>query len=253
MTDTMTQSPSTYVSADGHYEPYEYWLTTCGLYDFYDYALDLMGDLNGKHIMDCGCGPGHTSIMFTRRGATVQAFDIDESELEKARFLAKENDADIEFTNQRFEEINYPDSSFDLAFGSCVIHHVEVDKAGQQLGRVLKPGGRGIFIENSNRNPLLMFARNNIVGRFGVPKHGDDEEEHPLQADEIEAIRRSFPGKVIQHHPRLVFFRLADYYLFQRRSRLMTSAMRGLDSLFGSLPFMRKYSYFQIIEFIRDE
>lgn len=252
MTDVTTTAPSTHVSIDGHYEPYEFWLSTCGLYDFYDRALELLGDMNGKHVADCGCGPGHTAIMFTRRGATVQGFDVDDSELEKARFLAKENGVDIEYTNQRFEEINYPDESFDLAFGSCVIHHVEIDKAAQQLGRVLKPGGRGVFIENSNRNPLLMFARSNVVGRFGVPKHGDDEEEHPLQADEIEQLRQHFPGKVVLHHPSLVLFRLADYYIFQRRSRIMTSAMRGLDAMFGSIPPMRKLGYFQIVEFIKD-
>lgn len=244
--------PDLLIDEDGNYKPYEYWLTTCGLDEFYGYSRDLLGDVDGKHIMDAGCGIGNTAIMLTRRGATVQGFDVDDEVLQKAQQIAAANGLSVEYTKQWFETINYPDASFDLAFGSCVIHHVEIDKAAQQLGRVLKPGGRAVFIENSGRNPLLMFARSNIVGRFGVPKHGDDEEEHPLRDDEIETLRQNFPGKVIVHFPALVLFRLVDYYIFRRRSTFLTNLMRGLDRAVGSIHWLRRYSYFQILEFQRD-
>lgn len=252
METTAPTDPDMFVDRDGRYKPYEYWLSTCGLHHFYDYALDLMGDLDGKHIMDCGCGIGNTAIMFTRRGATVQGFDVDDEVLAKARTIAAANDVSVDYTKQWFETIDYPDHSFDLAFGSCVIHHVEIDKAAQQLGRVLKPGGKAVFIENSNRNPFLMLARSKVVGRLGVPKYGDDEEEHPLRDDEIELLRKHFPGKVIVHFPGLVLFRLLDFYIFRRRSKLLTSMMRGLDSAVGSIHWLRRYSYFQILEFQRD-
>lgn len=249
MASTDTIDPTEYISENGHYQPYEYWLSTCGLYDFYDMSLDLLGDLDGKHLLDCGCGPGHTAIMFTRRGATVQGFDVDEDELSKAQRLARANGVEIAYSKQWFEKINYPDESFDLAFGSCVIHHVEIDKAAEQLGRVLKPGGKAVFIENSNRNPFLMLARSRLVGRLGIPKYGDDEEEHPLRDDEIELLRKHFPGEVTIHFPSLVLFRLIDYYIFRRRSKLLTRLMRGLDKAVGSIYWMRRYSYFQILEF----
>lgn len=253
MTDTTaTIDPEFLVTREGRYKPYEYWLSTCGLFDFYDFALDRMGDLTGRHILDCGCGPGHTAIMFTRRGATVEGFDVSDSELEKARMLAAANKVDISYTKQWFEEIDYPDASFDLAFGSCVIHHVDIPRAAAQLGRVLKPGGTAIFIENSNRNPLLMLARSRLVGRMGVPKYGDDEEEHPLRDDEIDVLRKTFPGQVNVHFPALVLFRLLDFYVFRRRSRILTLLMRGLDAAVGSIYWLRRYSYFQIIEFKRD-
>ncbi|WP_456388779.1 class I SAM-dependent methyltransferase [Profundibacter sp.] len=244
--------PAMLVTRDGHYEPYTYWLETCGLFEFYDFALDLMGDLEGKHILDCGCGPGHTAIMFTRRGATAEGFDVDEGELDKARILATANRVDIRYTKQWFEEIDYADNSFDLAFGSCVIHHVDIAKAAAQLGRVLKPGGKAVFIENSNRNPFLMLARSRLVGRLGVPKYGDDEEEHPLRDDEIALLRATFPGEVNIHFPSLVLFRLLDFYVFRRRSKILTAMMRGLDKAVGSIYWLRRYSYFQIVEFKRD-
>ncbi len=252
MADMAVTDPDLLVTRDGHYKPYDYWLETCGLFQFYDHALGLLGDLQGRHVLDCGCGPGHTAIMFTRRGAIVQGFDVDEGELEKARRLAAANGVTIDYTRQWFEQIDYPDASFDLAFGSCVIHHVDIARAAAQLGRVLRPDGRAVFIENSSRNPVLMLARKHLVGRMGVPKYGDDAQEHPLRDDEIAGLRRSFPGQVTVHFPALVLFRLLDYYIFRRRSKLLTATMRGLDRAVGAVPLLRRYGYFQIIEFRKD-
>ena len=249
--DTTAIDPKLFIDRDGRYEPYEYWLTTCGLHDFYAVALDLMGDLQGRRIMDCGCGIGNTAIMFSRRGAEVEGFDVVDEVLDEARRIAAANDVPVSYSKQWFERIDYADASFDLAFGSCVLHHVDIAQAAQQLGRVLKPGGKAVFIENSNRNPLLMLARSRVVGRFGVPKYGDDDEEHPLRDDEIAILRKHFPGTVTVHFPALVLFRLADFYLFRRRSALLTSLMRGLDGAVGRIPGMRRYGYFQILEFDR--
>ena len=247
-----TIEPDLLIDEDGRYLPYEHWLDTCGLHEFYAYARGLLGDVQGKHIMDCGCGIGNTAVMFTRRGATVQGFDVDDDVLAKAREIAEANGVEIDYSKQWFEQINYADASFDMAFGSCVIHHVEIDKAAQQLGRVLKPGGHAVFIENSNRNPLLMLARSRLVGRLGVPKYGDDDEEHPLRDDEIALLRQHFPGTVQVHYPALVLFRLVDFYVFRRRSKVMTKLLRGLDRALGAIPFMRSLGYFQILEFKRD-
>lgn len=245
--------PEIYIDRDGRYEDYSFWMGTCGLHEFYAQARDLLGDVDGKHLMDCGCGIGNTAIMFTRRGATVQGFDVDDGVLAKARMIAAANGVDVDYSKQGFETIDYADASFDLAFGSCVLHHVDIEKAAQQLGRVIKPGGRAVFIENSNRNPLLMFARSNIVGRFGVPKYGDDEEEHPLRDDEIALLRQHFPGTVTVHYPALVLFRLLDFYIFRGRVGAVTRLMRGLDKAFGAIPYFRSLGYFQVLEFRRDQ
>lgn len=241
-----------FVDTEGNYEPYTYWLETCGLHDFYSYARDLIGDVTGRSLMDAGCGIGNTAVMFARRGARVSAFDVDDEVLRKADEIAAANGVNVAYSKQWFETLDYPDGHFDVAFGALVIHHVGIAEAGRQLGRVLKPGGKAVFIENSARNPLLMLVRSHVVGRFGVPKYGDDDEEHPLRADEIETLRQSFPGTVKLHFPALVLFRLVDFYVFRRRSKVMTAILRGLDRGLGALPLMRRLSYFQILEFQKD-
>lgn len=239
-----------WVGKDGHYHPHDYWLSLCGLYELYAFALDRLGDVRGRALLDCGCGQGHTSVMLAKRGARVIAFDTSEQDLATARSLALANGVGIEHRSMPFEHLDLPDASFDVAFGACVLHHVDIPAACRELGRVLKPGARAVFIENSARNPVLMFARRFIVGSFGVPRYGDDH-EHPLTARDLDAMRSSFPGTFAVYYPDFLFFRLADFYIFQKRVGFLTSLTATLDRAFGKLPWIREFGYFKVIELTR--
>ncbi|MGE0274046.1 MAG: class I SAM-dependent methyltransferase [Nitrospiraceae bacterium] len=245
--DTALSSSEGFVREDGWYAPYDYWLTLWGLYDLYAYALALLGDVNGKQLLDCGCGPGHTSVMLAKRGAHVTAFDTSIEQLGTARRLAEANKVHPNFSCQPFEELDFPDESFDLIFGAFVLHHVDLGKASRQLTRVLRPGGKAVFIENSALNPILMAARNKVCGRFGVPQYSDDH-EHPLTRQDISILKTEFPDACRIHFPSLLFFRLLDFYVFKKRLPWMTSLFKGCDEMVGQIPLMRRYGYLQVIE-----
>lgn len=249
MTATVETADLPRVDESGHYAPFDYWLSTCGLYAFYDAALAELGPLPGKRLADCGCGPGHTAIMFARRGATVSAFDIDPANVTLAKALVAANGVPVDVSARDFQDTGYPDGSFDLVFGSCVIHHVDPARAGREIGRLLAPGGRAVFIENSARNPLLMLARRHLVGSLGIPKYGDDDAEHPLRDDELARLSAAFPGSVRVSYPALVLFRLLDFYVARRRSRLVTRLLAGLDAGLGRFGWARRYGYFQLVVF----
>ncbi len=249
ITGGLTASDSdNYVSELGHYKPYDFWLSVCGIYQLYQYTLDLLGDIKGKKILDCGCGRGHISVMLAKRGAIVKSFDMSDKDLETARLLAKENNVEIEFSKLPFEKLSYEDESFDLAIGTFIIHHINVPLATTELQRVLKPGARAVFIENSNRNPLLMLSRKFLVGSFGIPKYGDDDEEHPLTRADISAMKKYFPGSLKVFFPSLVFYRLIDFYIFEKKYKIITGLLVGLDKIFGLFPPFRRMSYFQILQ-----
>ena len=103
-----------------------------------------------------------------------------------------------------------------------------------------------MFIENNASNPLLMFARRHVAGRFGIPRHGDDE-EHPLEAREIDLIGERF-AYVKQHYPDLIFFRKLNTYLLRGKLPAIGRVFRGLDRAAYSVPALRSYSYKQIVE-----
>ena len=235
-----------FVREDGLYAPYEYWMSLWGLRELYAYGLRLLGDLHGRDVLDCGCGRGHVSVMLAKRGARVTAFDTAQEELAIADRLAHANGVQVKFVREPFEELSFQDASFDLLFGTFVLHHVDLPRACQEIKRVLKPGGHAVFIENSALNPVLMAVRTHVCGRFGVARYGDDH-EHPLTGRDIAVVKAAFPDACHVHFPSLLLFRLLDFYVFKRRSLLLTRLLEKLDRVIGRIPIARRYGYLQVI------
>ena len=130
-----------------------------------------------------------------------------------------------------------------------VLHHSEDHLGfGKEVARVLRPAGRAVFHENSGRNPILIFFRRWLVGRFGIPRNSSPG-EHPLQPQEIEDFSQAFGYKKI-HIGRLVFLQLACKYLLHTERGLFFQIAHWLDDkVYRFFPGLRWMSYYQIIEF----
>lgn len=103
--------------------------------------LALIGDVDGKRVLDAGCGHGRMLEELRRRGATVSGFDASPSMLAMAReSLGGETDLQLADLSQ---PLPYEDDSFDIVTSSLVLHYLK-DWAAPlaELRRVLKPEGR---------------------------------------------------------------------------------------------------------------
>ena len=128
-----------------------------------------------------------------------------------------------------------------------ILHHMKDFQAvGRELGRVLQSGGKAVFWENSANNPILMFARNYIVGRYGIPKFGDYE-EHPLRRSSIETMAAEI-GHFKIYFNQCVFFRVFDVYITRGKWKPVTDLCYALDRLMWKTP-LRRFGYLQIVEF----
>lgn len=125
------------------------------------YAYDLLGDLQDKVILDLGCGVGHHAIRFAQRGAIVYAIDLSAKMVEKAKSIAKENSLDdrVKILQMDAEELQFADETFDLVFGRSILHHTRLELTRTQVHRVLKQGGKGIFLEPLGHNPFINLFR----------------------------------------------------------------------------------------------
>ena len=111
--------------------------------------LAQMGDLNGKRILDVGCGTGSLSILIKQMApaADIVGLDGDSQILEIARSKAKIDGLKIHFEQGLSSNLPYPDASFDMVLTSFMLHHLDGDdkrKTAEELYRVLRPGG-GLF------------------------------------------------------------------------------------------------------------
>jgi SAM-dependent methyltransferase len=144
---------------------------------------EFLGDLDGKHILEYGCGLGELSVLLARSGARVSAFDISAGSVDVARERAKVNGvADrIDFEVAAAEELPYPDESFELVFGKAVLHHIDPALGAGHLARVVKPGGKAAFSEPMGMNPVLNLIRDRAPYPNKNPPGGDK----PVNYDEI--------------------------------------------------------------------
>jgi SAM-dependent methyltransferase len=196
----------------------------------------------GATVLDLGCGPGMSSLFWASRGAQVTAVDyspfaIDELD-KRCQQMGITNVTPRICDAMRLENLG----QFDFVFGSMILHHLEpFEQFATVLRQTLRPAGKAFFYENNGASDLLIWFRDNVVGRFGVPKIGDAEES-PLAPKEIDILRQRFAVEV--EYPEMVFFQLATPYLLRGR---FGATLSRVDNFLYSHKVGQRFSYRQYV------
>ena len=201
--------------------------------------------LNGEQKVLCfGCGKGAEAVRYARMGYDVYGFDISPRSIERAQSLAEKHDvADrIHLSVQTAENVDYPDSFFDLVAGEDVLHHVDIESAFREIHRVLKPGGEAVF-HDSLRTPVRDWVRHTAIIRWWIPvgtkdaqtglKYESTEDESPMSKCDLALARLQFPNLKVKRFRVLAL----GAVLFSRRRFLEKCD----HVLFKILPFMRRF------------
>lgn len=151
---------------------------------------DFLGPLDGKRVVEYGCGLGKLTVLLARSGAHVSAFGISSESVAVARERARlvGVDSQINFDVAAGESLPYEDASFDVAFGMAVIHHLDPLAGSRELRRIVRPGGLAAFSEPLGTNPLIRFARDHLPYRDKTERGADI----PLRRSDIRAWTAPF-------------------------------------------------------------
>lgn len=200
------------------------------------------GELRGRSLLDLGCGTGETSMYFAQRGARVTALDFSASALDRLRGACERRRiGSVDIVHGDARDLGRL-GAFDLVFGSLILHHIEpFAPFAEDLVTAVRPGGRAFFRENSDRNRILMWCRDTLVGRFGIPRFGDGE-ERPLSDGEIDLLREGFEVQVVV--PEMLLCRLIAAYLLRNRA---WNACARMDRWLYRIRALRPYSYVQYL------
>jgi ubiquinone/menaquinone biosynthesis C-methylase UbiE len=123
----------------------------------------------GKKVLELGCGTGVFLEKVAACGADIVGIDLSDELLARARTrLAGARNVTLDQGNA--EDLPYPDGTFDAAYGSSILHHLDLAAALAAVHRVLKPGGRIVFAEPNAVNPqvVVMFRFEPTKEYFGV-------------------------------------------------------------------------------------
>jgi len=152
-------------------------------------AIVQLGDLREMRVLDFGCGHGMAANIFARRGARVTGLDLSWGYLSEARQRAKANAVEIHLVQANGERLPFADGSFDRIWGNAILHHLDLRAAGDELFRVLAPGGTAVFAEPWGENPLLNWARR----RLPYPGKKRTPDEEPLRQKDVQILQAIFP------------------------------------------------------------
>jgi ubiquinone/menaquinone biosynthesis C-methylase UbiE len=96
-----------------------------------------------EHVLDAGCGAGHTALTFAPHVAHVTAYDLTLPMLEQVMLLANERSIhNISTRHGDVEDLPFEPHTFDLVVSRYSAHHWPHPLlALEEFARVLKPGG----------------------------------------------------------------------------------------------------------------
>ncbi|HEJ9059145.1 TPA: class I SAM-dependent methyltransferase [Serratia fonticola] len=105
----------------------------------------ILPDLQGKKVVDLGCGYGWFCHSAREQGAAqVLGMDLSEKMLGKAKEMTE--DPAIEYRQQDLEALQLPAASFDLVYSSLTLHYIEdLGKLFATVYQALVNGGEFIF------------------------------------------------------------------------------------------------------------
>ena len=164
------------------------------LFPIYDFAKnskivfkDIVTDINSRdNILEIGCGTNTISKRIVDIGANVTIIDISEKAIEIAKQHFQEDINNINCIVMDAENLEFNDHSFDLIYGSGILHHLSIKKAIIEIKRVLKKDGKAVFYEPLGHNIFI-----NIF-RYFTPKLRT-KDEHPLLMEDLKLIKNNFP------------------------------------------------------------
>ncbi len=212
--------------------------------DFYlpvfEYVLPKMGTLAGKKVLELGTGTGGTATLLAKQGASVFGIDLLSFRLVEAKERAIQHDVAeaVHFSLMDATQLAFPDNTFDFIISKSVLVFTEHAETAKECYRVLKPGGKAIFIENMQNHPMVWLYRKVFL------KYS--RELHYFSLADIEAIGGEFEQ---MEHRQFHLFSLAA--LFWKRAipiqpfyRWTFRLLKAIDSkLLRLFPTLKRFCW----------
>ena len=201
----------------------------------------LLRDCAGKRVLEYGCGTGSCAYDLARGNAAVTGIDIADGAIATAREKATaENLSDLtSFEVMNAEALDFETKCFDLACGSSILHHLDLERALSELRKVVKPDGRAVFFEPLGHNLLINLYR-------GLTPNLRTEDEHPLCQSDLKLLHRFFDQVELHyfHFLSLAAVPLRAFPGFE----VVLGTLETLDRILFKIPFFQRQAWIVVMQ-----
>ena len=172
-----------------------------GLFASPEEELGALGDVKDLDVVELACGTAYFSAWLAHAGAAVVAVDLSEKQLATARRLQHRFGPHFPLVQADAERIPLSTGRFDLVVSEHgVAAWCDPDRWLPEARRLLRPGGRLVFLTNSNLSALCVPTEEGVAGdrllrgqrdAYRVQWPGGGIEFHPSHGDWIRLLRGS--------------------------------------------------------------
>jgi SAM-dependent methyltransferase len=173
----------------------------------------LLGDLDGRVVLDAGCGTGRHAIWMREKGAHVIGVDESAAMLAVARAKAP----DLDLREGSLLALDFAPGTFDIVLNALMAEHV--DDLGALFARFARVLGA--------RGALVMSVFHPFMVLRGVPTHYDDDRTGTAY---VMPTRSHLPSAYVRH------LRDAGFRLDEMQEPVVD------DALVAGHPQMAKYA-----------
>lgn len=209
------------------------------------YFQQILGNIEGKRLLDIGSGHGNCALNLARKGAIVISIDISPNLISGCKKRAAVNKLCVDFHVMDACKLEFGDETFDLIVAFRTIHHLpDIHHFYLEAHRVLKRKGVIILVEPQKYNPFVEFGR-----RFIRNKETDrTPTEHPFVPSDIHLFykvfddveKREFEFLVVSCEVFRAIINLPSVY------RLLSKALTFMDNILWHIPILRPL-YWQVV------
>lgn len=156
------------------------------------------------------------------RPKSLTCINISEVELQKGVGYSERSEVKPDFRIMDANALEFEDNTFDVVYGGGILHHLDFERAVDEVQRVLKPGGIMVFQEPLDLNPVGWLVR------WATPA-ARTVDERPLRFKELDYLRSKFETKL--HHEQFfsVPLGVVSRFTFKEPDNALTRAAFAMD------------------------